>query len=78
MPGLDSASRPHNPEISGEAPFGPCFVRCISLFGGTGRHNYPEISPMTMAGTNTAPTTKSKATDHTVPTAECVRMRQMA
>src|SRR5438874_4532019 len=27
------------PEISGEAPSGPCFVRFISLLGGTLRHN---------------------------------------
>jgi hypothetical protein len=31
-----------NTEISGEAPFQPCFVRCISSFGRASITEYPE------------------------------------
>jgi hypothetical protein len=33
-PLVAALGRPSNTEISGEAPAGPCFVRCISLLGG--------------------------------------------
>ena len=33
-----NCERPPNTEISGEAPVGPCFVRCISLFYGRVNH----------------------------------------